>query len=218
MSCGLLTLSFAANALAADHDYVGVLSGLSTLSADGRSEISASGTAVSLYKPENGPTLSVFVGRVLSNYLALQANYGWNRNSLTLASVGYAAGRETAYEESRGSAQQSVWGDLLVYFRNRRSVVRPYLSVGTGVVYLSSSRVAVNHALNSPEMSPARFSFTGATLHVAVGIDVFHARGWSLRYSFSEAAQGNPISAQLNPPGQRGLKNFQNFFGLIRSF
>jgi hypothetical protein len=38
-----------------------------------------------------------------------------------------------------------------------------------------------------------------------------------VRYSFSESVSGNPISAQLSPPGQRNLANFQNLFGVVRA-
>ena len=53
---------------------------------------------------------------------------------------------------------------------------------------------------------------------MAVGIDVAVGRGWSARYSFSEGISGNPIGVQLSPPGQRGLANFQNLFGVVRAF
>jgi hypothetical protein len=56
-----------------------------------------------------------------------------------------------------------------------------------------------------------------ATLRVAVGLDLTVGRGWSVRYSFSESVSGNPISAQLLPPGQRSLANFQNLFGVVRA-
>jgi hypothetical protein len=55
-------------------------------------------------------------------------------------------------------------------------------------------------------------------LRVAVGIDVSLGGQWSARYSFSESLSGNPISAQLSPPGQRNLANFQNLFGVVRAF
>jgi hypothetical protein len=44
------------------------------------------------------------------------------------------------------------------------------------------------------------------------------SRGWYFRYTFGETISHNPISAQLSPPGRRLLKNFQNLFGIYRTF
>src|SRR5215831_1786837 len=49
--------------------FAGVAVGIATLSADARSEITAGGADVSLYKPENGPALNVFVGSHFHEYL-----------------------------------------------------------------------------------------------------------------------------------------------------
>ena len=65
---------------------------------------------------------------------------------------------------------------------------------------------------------PAASAATRVLLRVAVGMDVAVGRGWSARYSFSEGLSGNPISVQLSPPGQRGLANFQNLFGVVHAF
>jgi predicted secreted protein len=46
--------------------FVGTVVGVSTLSADARSEITSDGADVSLYKPENGPALNVFVWHACS--------------------------------------------------------------------------------------------------------------------------------------------------------
>jgi hypothetical protein len=50
-----------------------VAGGIATLSADARSEITAGGADVSLYKPENGPALNVFVGSHVHEYVTAQA-------------------------------------------------------------------------------------------------------------------------------------------------
>ena len=42
--------------------FVGAVAGVSTLSADARSELTTDGADVSLYKPENGPALNVLFG------------------------------------------------------------------------------------------------------------------------------------------------------------
>ena len=65
----------------------GGLAGVSTLSADARHILSASGLAVSLFKPENGLATNVFVELHLADYVTVQANHMWNRNALTLTST-----------------------------------------------------------------------------------------------------------------------------------
>ena len=93
---------------------------------------------ISLYKPENGPTFRIFAGPHLSDYVSIEANYGWNRNSLTLAASRSSNATNVFYEQSRQASQHSVLGELLVYFRDRKSRLRPYLSVGGGVVHITS--------------------------------------------------------------------------------
>ena len=196
--------------------FVGAVAGISTLSADARAEITTDGADVSLYKPENGPALNVLLGMHVREYVTLQANYIWNRNRLALASVRSTDLGPSFYEQPRTSSQHAIVGDLLVYFRERRSVVRPYLSVGMGVVRLETKADGLARTRNA--VPPAEtFRATGATLRVAVGMDLTVGRGWSVRYSFSESLSGNPISAQLSPPGQRNLANFQNLFGIVRA-
>jgi hypothetical protein len=198
--------------------YAGVMGGVSTLSADARSMIAPTTTALSLYKPENGPTFNLFVGRHVSDYLSFQANYIGNRNSLTLNSTSFAGQSQLLYEEMRTSSQHSVLGDVLLYFRNRRSSVRPYLSMGTGLVQLRSAERSINALIGSPKLPPQRFTSTALALRVAVGIDVALRRGWAFRYSFSETIRDNAISAHLTPPGERNLANFQNLFGFVKNF
>jgi hypothetical protein len=196
--------------------FVGAVAGVSTLSADARSEITTDGADVSLYKPENGPALNVVLGMHVREYLTVQANYIGNRNDLALASVRSTDLGPTFYEQPRTSSQHAIVGDLLVYFREQRSVVRPYLSVGVGVVRFETR--ANGQALSRNAVPPAEtVRATRATLRVAVGLDLRLGRGWSVRYSFSESMSRNPISAQLSPPGQRNLANFQNLFGVVRA-
>ncbi len=163
--------------------FVGAAAGISTLSADARSEITSGGVDVSLYTPENGPALNVLFGVHVHDYLTVQANYVGNRNDVALTSVRATESGSAFYEQPRATSQHAVVADLLVYFRERRSRVRPY-----------------------------------ALLRVAVGIDVALRQGWSARYSFSESVSGNPISAQLSPAAPRNLANFQNLFGVVRTF
>ena len=197
--------------------FAGAIAGISTLSADARSEVTPGGAAVSLYKPENGPALNLLVGVHLHEYVAVQANYIGNRNDLVLTSVRATAVGSSVYEQPRSSAQHALVADLLVYFRERRSRVRPYLSAGVGVVRLETRAGAESRASNVMP-PPAASAATHAVLRVAVGMDVAVGRGWSARYSFSEGISGNPIGVQLSPPGQRGLANFQNLFGVVHAF
>jgi hypothetical protein len=198
--------------------YVGVLGGVATLSGDARSLLSPSSTAFSSYDPKNGGAVEVLVGRHFSNYLTIQADYIWNRNGLTLVSAGLNNGTQQGYQETRRSSQQSLIGDLLVYFRSRDSRLRPYLSVGTGLVHFASSQELIEQVLGAPDLPPRRFNANMIALHVPVGIDLKLGKGWAFRYTFSETLSKNPISDHLSPPGQHSLKNFQNLFGFIRRF
>jgi hypothetical protein len=199
--------------------YAGALGGVATLSGDARSLLSPNSTAFSSYDPKNGGAVEVLVGRHFSDYFAVQGNYIWNGNGLTLTSATFNSnGTQQGYQETRRSSQQSLIGDLLVYFRNRNSRLRPYLSVGTGLVHFSSSQERIKQALGAPALPPQRFSANMIALHVPVGIDVRLRKSWSFRYTFSETLSKNPISDRLSPPGQHRLMNFQNLFGFTRRF
>lgn len=208
----LLSMSFPLSA--GEQFFAGALGGIATLSADGRSVIGPGSAAISLYKPENGAALNLLGGRHLTDYVSIQANYVWNRNIITLTS----AGGQAVYEQERNSAQHAAVGDVLVYFRNRESRVRPYLSAGLGIVHFRSEAVALRTIRGGPKPPPARFSSNDPALRVAVGIDIRIAARLAFRYSFSETMSANPVSAQLFPPGQRRLANFQNLFGLLTRF
>lgn len=213
-----LLLSTQLVALAHAQMYAGVLGGISTLSGDSRSLLSPGSTAFSSYDPRNGGIVQILVGEHFSDYFSLQGNYTWNSNSLTLTSASFNGGTETGYEEKRGSSQQSVIGDLLVYFRGRNSRLRPYLSVGTGFVHFASSRERIEPIIGNPTLPPQKFSANVAVLHVPVGMDVKLGKGWSFRYTFSETISENPIDDRLSPSGQARFKNFQNLLGFIRRF
>jgi hypothetical protein len=81
-----------------------------------------------------------------------------------------------------------------------------------------SSEVELRAIRGTPLLPPKNVASTGLALRIAVGIDVTLNHAWSFRYSFSETISQNPISAQLSPPGQRNLANFQNLFGFVRRF
>jgi hypothetical protein len=214
----LLLLLVGLPSAASGQFYAGALGGFATLSADARFVISPQVVAFSLYKPENGASFSLFVGRHLTDYLSLEADYGWNRNDLTLTASSISPRGDTLYHELRDSSEQSVLGNLLLYFRNRHSWVRPYLSVGTGVVRFHSKEVRISAVTGMPALPLREFNSVAAALPVAVGIDMtIHGR-WAFRYTFCETIRSNPVSAVLSPPGQRNLQIYQNLFGLVRTF
>ena len=212
LACGTVTLR------AQGANFAGAQAGVSTLSADGRSIITGTSTSISLYKPENGPTFQALFGRHLSNYLSVQASYGWNRNSLTLTSSQSSEDRSAFYEQTRAATQHAAVGELLLYFRKQRRSVRPYLSVGGGAIHVASSEKTISGMMEAGIAAPGGFSSTKPAIRVAVGIDLFIKGGWAFRFTFSETIRRNAISAQLTPAGQRNLANFQNFFGFVKTF
>ena len=208
------------NACASAHTrpspFAGAVGGISTLSADARAVFRQTNAEASLYTPENGAALNLLAGVHVSDYFSVQGNYIWNRNTLTLSSVRSA--NAEFFEERRGSVQHGFIADGLLYFRNRDSWARPYLSAGLGLVRFESSDPTLLASGGAPARPPALFMSTNSALRVAVGIDLGSVNGWSFRYSFSETLTGNPVSAQLSPPAQRNLANFQNLFGAVKSF
>ena len=197
--------------------YAGLLGGISTLSADGNTTVAPQTAATSSYKPENGPGIDIFAGVHWNNFLSLQMDYLWNRNPLTLDALrANATGGGAFYQQEYRSSQHAVLGNVLLYFRSRSSWVRPFLSVGTGVVHLAAAPLTSGVAQGLKP--PGTFRSTMAALHVAVGIDLMVHRGWAFRYSFAETSSPNPISRQLAPPGTRMLANFRNLFGVVKEF
>ena len=196
--------------------FAGVVGGVATLSVDARSLPTSQGLSISLYKPENGPALDLFAGVHLTPHLSIQANYIWNRNELTLSSTSPVS--NSFFEERRRSSQKAVIFDLMVYFRSLDSRVRPYLSAGAGAVQFSSSRERLTAIGGMPVLPQEHFSSVRPAVRIAVGMDVRLADHVALRYSFSETVRHNDISAQLSPPGQRSLANFQNLFGVVLRF
>ncbi len=197
--------------------YVGIAGGVATLSGDSRSLLGVN-SSFSSYDPKNGPAVEILLGRHLSDYLSVQGDYIWNRNTLILTSATLNEGGQQSYRETRSSSQQSVIGDLLIYFRKRGSRLRPFLSVGGGVVHFTSSQQQVNQLIGAPVLPPQHFSSNLAALHVPVGLDVKLTHGWKFRYTFSETLSSNPISARLSPPAPHRLQDFQNLFGIIKQF
>lgn len=196
--------------------FAGVIAGVADISADASSVNTSQGPNISLYKPENGPALNLFAGMHLAPYLSVQANYIWNRNELTLNSS--SPDSKSYFEEQRSSSQQALIFDLLVYVRSLNSRIRPYLSFGTGPVRFSSTQEKVTAIEGTPALPPEHFSSVRLAFRSAVGMDFQLTPRTALRYSFSETIRHNDISAQLSPPGQRSLANYQNLIGVVIRF
>jgi outer membrane protein W len=217
LALALLLASSRAAAQDETRIFAGALFGVSALSADARSVTTASTAAVSLYEPQNGPALNVLAGIHIAQYFSVQANWMWNRNDLTLVSTLTAPQAGVFYEQHRDSRQHAVVLDGLIYFRRLDSAVRPYLGTGLSLLHFSSEEAAVDAAAGlTPPAGTIASTHVGLRSHV--GIDFKLSRRLTFRYSFSETISGNPISPSLTPPGERGLMNFQNLFGLVGQF
>lgn len=220
IGAALLLLTVAARPVSAQDDrrtFVGALAGVSTLQADGRSLTTTTEAALSLYKPENGAAVNLLAGVHLAQYFAVQANWMWNRNDITLVSSITTPTGGGFYEQRRRSHQMMVDLDGLIYFRGLRSRLRPYLGTGLTVLRFSSDEI-VTTSSNGLEAPASDIASTRIGLRSHVGIDVTLSRRASFRYSFSETISQNPISPSLTPPGERRLANFQNLFGIIARF
>jgi hypothetical protein len=213
-----LTIACGTILRAQGRSFLGVMGGVATLSADARSEVAAVPFAASLYKPENGPTVQVFGGRHLTDWVSVEGSYVWNTNDLTLTALMSRSGNTSSYQQKRDSSQQSASGDMLIFFRNRASRIRPYLAFGLGLIRFTSTEGAIETTSLPPPLPAKKFTSTAPAVRFPVGIDVALGRGWAVRYSFTETIRANPISARLSPPGERHLAVYQNLFGFLKYF
>lgn len=215
LAAGLCCLICAPELPGADADFfAGASAGISTLSADASTSLTGSQPAASAYKPENGPTVNVYAGWHANGYLSIQGSYFRNSNDVAITGI---LGN-SSYEQDRHSSQDTFAGELLLYFRPRRSWVRPYLSVGAGAVYIESRVSGLVSDNGSLPLPPPAFSATRFAFPVSTGIDLLLKSGWGFRYCFSETMSGNPFGQQLSPPGQRRLANYRNLFGIVKYF
>jgi hypothetical protein len=141
-----------------------------------------------------GPAFNVAAGYHLNDWFSVQAFYIWNRNRVVTTQVASASFQQL--ESTR--RQDAVGTDALLYFRPRRSRIRPYLSGGPAWVRV---------------LSQNKMGF-----RTAVGVDVAMSHGWQLRYTFSEMMTANPIAQSLNPPTKGLLMNYQNLVGFVKTF
>jgi hypothetical protein len=198
--------------------YVGASGGIATLSGDGSAVITSSSAATSLFDPRNGAAASVFAGVHAWNYVSLQGSYTWNRNDVQLVSTLAAPGTLAFFRQPESVTQNAFLGDVLVYFRNRASRIRPYLSEGAGFVHISSRFEGGGIAHGALTLPPLSFKDTSPALRSWVGLDVRLRRGWYFRYSFGETITRNWFGNQLSPSERRIPKNFQNLFGAYWEF
>ena len=196
--------------------YVGVIGGISTLSADAGSRVMAAGLSLSSYAPQNGGAINAFAGVHLRDYFSIQGNYIWNQNDLVLNSA--SSNSNTLYQEARVSSQKAAVLDFLVYFRRRGSRIRPYLGTGGGILHLSSTESQLLRSSGTPAFPPTKFTGTRPLFRSHVGIDLKLSHRLDCRYSFSESLSKNDISKHLSPPAPRRLANFQNLFGFVLRF
>lgn len=213
----LLVCSVSSGAFAQQTTFVGGYLGVSTLSADARTDVTSSGARFSSYKPENGLTAVGFAGRHLNDWVSLMGSYGWNRNSLLLA-AGAAGSTSNAASRDYRASMHTVIGESLIYFRPRRSRIRPYLSAGAGFVNIHASSQGTASGFGDPPSLPGAIDHTGAAIRAAVGIDLFVSKSLAVRYSFSETLHANPFSSALSPAAPRRLANFQNWVGIAFHF
>jgi outer membrane protein W len=216
LTCAMALMSVPAAAQDEARVFAGALFGVSALSADAQAVTAGADAAVSLYDPKNGSALNVFGGVHVAQYFAIQVNWMWNRNDLTLVSSYTSPEAGGFYEQARDSTQHAVVFDGLIYFRRLDSSIRPYLGTGLSVVRFYSDEGNSRAQGLSPPAGAIRSTRIGLRSHV--GIDFRLSRHISFRYSFSETISSNPISPSLVPPGRRPLMNFQNLFGFVSRF
>ena len=216
LTCVMAVMSAPAAAQDESRAFAGALFGVSALSADAQAVTTGADAAVSLYDPKNGSALNVFGGIHVAQYFALQVNWMWNRNDLTLVSSQTSPRAGGFYEQTRDSSQHALVFDGPIYFRRLDSSIRPYLGTGLSIVRFSSEEDGSLAQGLTPPASEIRSTHIGLRSHV--GIDFRLSRHVGFRYSFSETISSNPISPSLTPPGRRGLMNFQNLFGFVSRF
>lgn len=216
LTCAIALTSVPAAAQDESRAFAGALFGVAALSADAEAVRAGADAAVSLYDPKNGSALNVFGGIHVAQYFAIQVNWMWNRNDLTLVSSYTSPQAGGFYEQTRDSSQRALVFDGLIYFRPLDSSVRPYLGTGLSVMHFSSEEGASRAQGLSPPTGVITSTHMGLRSHV--GIDFRLSPHVAFRYSFSETISSNPISPSLTPPGRRRLMNFQNLFGFVSRF
>jgi hypothetical protein len=196
-------LALTASCIAQPAWYVAGLAGIATLSGDTRTPASGP-IAVAFYEPGNGAVWNLAAGRHLTDWFTVQGNYIGNRNRLQWTYIGDDLRIIFPYQ----TAQHAGVADLLLYFRDRRNWVRPYLSAGIGAVHTRAD-------LRAPQLEGNQTS-VNALMRVAVGVDVLLKGNLRFRYTFSESLSGNPFAGPVR--SKKAFMNFQNLFGAVWYF
>lgn len=203
---------------AQSHLYFGGTGGLATLSGDGSAVVTTTSAGTSLFSPSNGPALRLFGGTHLFRYVSLQGDYGLTRNGVALISTATGVGGSSYYRVPETVTQHALIASVLVYFRDRRSRVRPYLSEGAGAVFIRNRQSSGAVIVGTLPVPPAVSSHASIALRTDVGLDVRMQGAWYFRYSFGETLTRNTFGDTLTPPEHRVPKNFQNLFGVLYQF
>lgn len=198
--------------------YVGAMGGIATLSGDGSAVIKSSSAATSLLDPSDGPAGEIFAGIHLFQYVSFQADYVWNRNNVVLVSTSGTPGMLSFLRQPAVITQDAFLGSVLVYFRQRASRIRPYLSEGVGVVLIHSRSSGGAIVEGSPVRPPDTSNHASVALRTSVGIDIQLPGPWHVRYSFGQTINRNTLGRQVSPALHRVPENFQSLLGVYLQF
>ena len=173
-----------------------------------------SSASTSLYGPSTGGAADIIVGAHLFSYVSVQGDYVWNRNGVVLISNSTTPTGVNFYRLPQTVTQNAVLANVLLYFRKRGCRIRPYLSEGTGAVFIGSRLSGLPIVEGMPNLPRTSSSHTSIALRTSVGIDIGLPHSWNFRYSFGETITRNTYGDQLTPPASGIPKNFQNLFGI----
>ena len=168
LMCAMALISVPAAAQDEPRAFAGALFGVSALSGDAQAVTTGADAAVSLYDPKNGSALNVFGGIQVTQYFAIQVNWMWNRNDLTLVSSDTSPQSGGFYEQTRGSSQHALVFDGLIYFRRLDSAIRPYLGTGLSVVRFSSEEDGSLAQVLTPPAGEIRSTHIGLRSHLGI--------------------------------------------------
>lgn len=210
----LFCFVFGACAAAQPRYFLGGGPGAAVLSGASGSAVNQNSVEISAYQPRLGALAHVFGGWHISEYVSLQGAWSANWNDLV-----YSASSDAGFfQQEQNSFQQNLGADTLLYFRNRRSFVRPFLSAGLNYMRFRSNVTELRTIGGQPPSVPGNFRAEEPGLRVAAGADLLLPNGWGFRYAFLENLQRNVAGRQLSPPAGGPLMTFQHIFGLIKYF
>ncbi len=187
--CLICLSATSAAAQRAPAPYVGVLGGVSTLSADAHSKITTSGEDVSLYTPENGAALDIVFGVHIHRYVSLQANYVWNANAVALTSVRGSMHRFTNSVEPAVSTPSSATSSCI--FGTSAAA-----TVGERCIALNRRRSFGSHAPWTGAIAPGEDALGRVAWATSTKlIDLQHLRRQQLASPSSSASISSALSA-----------------------